>query len=486
MGRLIAMVVLVTAACGPTISNNNDGGADSCNPGDTQTCYDGPPGTAGVGTCTQGTQTCGSDHQWGTCDNEVIPTGEVCGNGVDENCNGMVDEDVDADGDGFTTCGGDCCDSANDGCGDPSKVNPGAFEAPGNGVDDDCDGMVDNAIAANCDSGLASNSSNGLDYAAAMELCQTTTMADSKWGVISATFSKADGTGAPNAIQRSIRPAFGSTTVQGGSSFAVLSTGAAAAPNQTNPSYAPFQNAPSTTTFPSGGSIGATSGFPADWLALNNGNLPNAPNCPDPADTTSAHDPVMLTLKIRVPTNAKSFKLSTNFLSSEFPEWTCSAYNDFFVVLLDSTFNGMPANPTDKNLATYTSATNMVYPVGVNLAKGDTGLFTVCQNGPIGCANGATAGTISTCAMAAELAGTGMDLTNPAPQFTNDVGYCGANNQVGGGTGWLVTSGNVVGGEIITLRIAVWDTSDSFYDSVAILDNFTWSIEAAQPGTVIF
>jgi hypothetical protein len=48
-----------------------------------------------------------------------------------------------------------------------------------------------------------------------------------------------------------------------------------------------------------------------------------------------------------------------------------------------------------------------------------------------------------------------------------------------------VTQGNVVGGETITLRIALWDTSDAIYDSTAIIDNFVWSVDAAQPGTVI-
>ena len=61
----------------------------------------------------------------------------------------------------------------------------------------------------------------------------------------------------------------------------------------------------------------------------------------------------MLTLQIRVPSNAHSFKLSTNFFSAEFPEWTCSSFNDFFVVLLDSTYAGDPPNPMDKNLAFY-------------------------------------------------------------------------------------------------------------------------------------
>jgi hypothetical protein len=63
---------------------------------------------------------------------------------------------------------------------------------------------------------------------------------------------------------------------------------------------------------------------------------------------------------------------------------------------------------------------------------------------------------------------------------------CGASNLAGGGTGWLVTSGNVVGGEIITLRIAIWDTSDGALDSLSIIDNFEWSVDASEPGTVIF
>ena len=47
-------------------------------------------------------------------------------------------------------------------------------------------------------------------------------------------------------------------------------------------------------------------------------------------------------------------------------------------------------------------------------------------------------------------------------------------------------TGRVVGGEIIKLRIAIWDTSDGQLDSLAILDNFEWSVEASEPGTVIY
>jgi hypothetical protein len=184
----------------------------------------------------------------------------------------------------------------------------------------------------------------------------------------------------------------------------------------------------------------------------------------------------MLNLEIRVPTNAHSFSLKTNFYSAEFPEWTCSEYNDFFIILLDSSYTGAPANPMDKNLAFYTSSSMMNYPVGVNLAFGDTGLFTQCVNGPTGCSFSAVAGTISTCSGTGDLMGTGFD--DPSTQ-------CTAGSTLGGATGWLTTSGNVTPGEIIKLRIAIWDTSDHVLDSLALIDGFQWSVDSTEPGTVI-
>ena len=88
-----------------------------------------------------------------------------------------------------------------------------------------------------------------------------------------------------------------------------------------------------------------------------------------------------------------------------------------------------------------------------------------------------TQGTISTCMSTAQLVGTGFDV----PQ----AGSCDNNSLSGGGTGWLQTSGNVNGNEIITLRIAIWDTSDARLDSLVVLDNFQWSVDVSDPGTVI-
>jgi hypothetical protein len=473
---VVCISIVLLGACGPSARNNCVGdqcttGA-TCNPGATRGCYDGTMATENVGACHDGMQTCGQDGTWQQCQGEQLPVAENCTDGIDNNCNGAVDDNADADGDGFTTCGGDCCDSIE--CSDPSKVNPGAFDTPGDGIDNDCDGMVDNPPGG-CDTGLASDSSNAMDYAKAIDLCQTATMQDKKWGVIDAQLTLADGTSTADAKQHSIRPHFGGGVMpQVGASLAELSTGVAAATGETNPNFVDFQN-PSYAS-------GKMSGFPADFIAAHNGTLPNAPGCPAPGDplgggTDTANDPVMLTLTIRVPTNANSFSIKSNFFSSEFPEYTCSPYNDFFVMLLDSTYNGTPANPADKNLAFYQPmSSTQIYPVGVNLAHGDTGLFTQCANGQTGCAPFSTAGTITTCMSTAELMGTGMDKM--------DAG-CGTSNLEGGGTGWLTTTGNVVPGEVIKLRIAIWDTTDEVLDSLAVIDAFTWSADTTDPGTVI-
>src|SRR5262245_61298936 len=142
MSRSFVIALCVIAACGPDRSRGDDDPNGPCDPGDTSACYDGEAGTAGVGPCRQGTRTCSREGVWGGCMGQVVRLAENCSDAVDNNCNGMTDEDVDLDGDGFTTCGGDCCDSTE--CSDPNLVNAGAFDAPGNTLDDDCDGTVDN------------------------------------------------------------------------------------------------------------------------------------------------------------------------------------------------------------------------------------------------------------------------------------------------------------------------------------------------------
>jgi hypothetical protein len=79
---------------------------------------------------------------------------EVCTDGIDNDCDGLIDatdpdavncpvECTDLDTDTYAIDGGSCgpvdCDDNN------SSVNPGATEDCNNGIDDDCDGLIDAA-----------------------------------------------------------------------------------------------------------------------------------------------------------------------------------------------------------------------------------------------------------------------------------------------------------------------------------------------------
>jgi len=123
-----------------------------------QPCYAGPRPTLGVGACHGGTRDCGANGVWGSCDGQVIPSDEICGNDVDENCNGIYDESCPrCVPSGKERCNGldDDCDGITDNgvlnaCGGCGPVMDA--EICGNGRDDDCDGEADQDCACDADS----------------------------------------------------------------------------------------------------------------------------------------------------------------------------------------------------------------------------------------------------------------------------------------------------------------------------------------------
>jgi hypothetical protein len=150
--------------CDNGVDDDGNGFIDEgcgCKLGATQACFPGNPKLAGVGACTKGVQTCkggGEFTGWGPCEGAVLPTVEVCEGANDENCDGQVDDG----------CG--CCPGTEAPCGvelgvcKPGKavclpsgvlgpcegaVEPAPKEICGNGLDDNCNGLVDEGCTIN-------------------------------------------------------------------------------------------------------------------------------------------------------------------------------------------------------------------------------------------------------------------------------------------------------------------------------------------------
>jgi len=407
---------------------------------------------------------------------------EDCIAGVCVECDSNT---TDCDGDGWMVADGDCCDKAGT-CGyQPELVNPGAIEVLGNGIDDNCNNLTDLfdlQDTLSCDNGLASDSANPVDFARALGICRQTTetptnLVDKTWGLISAELLRADGSALGDARAASIRPAFGTAiNVLEGQSMVVISSGIAADATQTTPG--PIGGA--ATSHSPGGSVNiATCTNPNcinDWFVTANppikgaSELPVAPNCGSgtAGSPSTPNDSVMIKLRLRAPTNAKAFSFNSYFFSAEYAEYVCSNYNDQFIALVD-TPSGTPSplpNPVDKNLMTYNDG-NQSWPIGINIASG-TSLFSVCE--PQG---------VSTC--------WDTDVSPASCQLgaaqLDGTGFGGTGCTVGGGTYWLTTAGNIIPGEILELRIVIWDVGDTTLDSLALVDGFQWLANSTLPGT---
>lgn len=420
----------------------------ACTPGETKACYLGAPGTENVGPCKSGTTTCNADGLgWGPCDGQVIPVSEICANSIDEDCDGILDNATDYDGDGWSSCNGDCCDTLAE-CGSPKLVNPGAFEFIGDGVDNDCDPTSDDMVAPPpCSAGSKFTDVTGDDVAMAMDLCQFTAPApplpQKKWGVISVQQLLSNGN-APGAtalanmqdFQTAIMTEYGTGGVFPSKGATMAGISSGRMRDQADAGY----------VNPNGGTgFGSSSQPPAAYLAAHGGSLPASAGCSGNCPAGSgANDSVNLKFTIRTPTNAQSFSYKFRFFSAEYWTYSCSSFNDFYLALLQTGAQGIPM---DKNV----SFDGLGNPVSVN-----NGFFDICV--PKGC---------YTCPQGSgALAGTGMQLSN-----------------TGGATVWLTTDAPIVPGETMILELMLFDVQDSILDSNVLLDSFVWNASPASVGT---
>ncbi len=463
--------------------------------GANEVCYLGGCAASCGGGLLQCGQTCvdsqADPKNCGAC-GKACGLGGKCVAGACQECDSAV---TDCDADGWMAVDGDCCDKPGLCGAEPNLVNPGAIEVVGNGLDDNCNGLVDlfdTQDTVSCDNGLASDSADPKDFARAMGICRTTTESpplqkDKTWGLLDAQILRADGSALQDYQAVSIRTSFGSINppTTEGQSVVVISSGIAADATQTMPGPnggAPNGSNVSTSHNPSSSvdlSFGGQPNSVKDWYATPNpplkgaNQLPDSPGC-SASDAAEANDSVMLRLRLRAPTNVKAFSFNSYFMSAEYPEFVCTTFNDQFIALVD-TPNGVPSplpNPVDKNLMTYTQG-QQKWPIGINIAQG-TSLFAVCNKAQLqdpSCLSGGSP-SLSSCSLGdAQLAGTGFE--------PGAFDSC----NIGGGTFWLTTAGNVIPGDVIELRIAVWDVGDSAYDSLAVIDGFRWLPNATLAGT---
>jgi cysteine-rich repeat protein len=116
----------------------------TCIPEQTQQC-----GQTNVGACEYGVQTCTNDFAWGSCVGAINPVTEIC-DGTDNNCDSQTDEGYNIG----QTCSnellGACaatgvlvCSPNHDGSVCNAQLIQGTEEVCGDQIDNDCDGAVD-------------------------------------------------------------------------------------------------------------------------------------------------------------------------------------------------------------------------------------------------------------------------------------------------------------------------------------------------------
>lgn len=141
----------------------------NCEPGQQETCYEGPEGTQGKGICRGGVRSCLENGRWSSCLGQRLPLVEICDR-VDNDCNGKVD-DAALSCDCFPSGNKRSCYPGPEGTLNRSECIAGVqycetdnrwgacagavvpVSERCDGIDNDCDGEVDNHPSCICSLG---------------------------------------------------------------------------------------------------------------------------------------------------------------------------------------------------------------------------------------------------------------------------------------------------------------------------------------------
>ncbi len=371
----------------------------------------------------------------GDCDDKnaaVSPAGtEICDN-LDNDCDGMPDAPCDLDNDGWCakgmtvlgkplTCtngGGDCDDNL-------PQVYPGAQELPYDGIDNDCDGQVDEK--APC-TGVCTGQTVDA-YLCAIDICKGPE-------VLAASFASPTGDNvstAWNAVTQFGTPGNGLKPYTG-TSYGLLASG------------------------PATGSYHSTD-LPGGWGVKD----------PYAKDGYTTYDNVEFRLTLKAPVGVIGFSLDYIYMSVEYYEWVCSPFNDKFYVFLK---------------APQTTANQKVVVNSTACANPNSYYDFIDAQGQKKCYIAINTAFSEACPNAkTSIAGTGFSCY-PSVCGPGQCSCGGGSSSYGSSSGWLVTKWPIQAGETFELTFHIHDTSDGIYDSEVVIDNFQWLTKPFTPGTV--